>query len=138
LIRVRWLVSEASARRARVIDEALVRSAFGKTLFPLVTVSVEPLRADGSWWERVEQDGSESDPSYFDPWKRMIAWFERQDFVDRAFVCIGDREALWDVESDKHLLPPGTSITGCVLPKLALGLTRTGNLVGLFGWTVES
>jgi hypothetical protein len=134
-----WLVPESGAPHASRIDEALVRRAFSNTLFPLVTVAVEPLRAEGAWWERVEQDGSESDRSYFHPWRRMLAWFASHDaFVDLAFVSIGDREALWEVESQKHLLPPGTSVTGCVLPKLAVGLTRIGSLVGLFGWTVES
>ena len=34
--------------------------------------------------------------------------------------------------------PPGTEITGCVLPRLALGLTAQGSLVGLFGYSVQT
>jgi hypothetical protein len=57
--------------------------------------------------------------------------------VDRRFVCIGDREALWEAEDDPRT-PPGTEITPCVLPRLALGLTRGGSLVELLGWSVQT
>jgi hypothetical protein len=53
-------------------------------------------------------------------------------------VRIGDREALWEAESMKDELPAGTEISGCVLPRLALGLTRQGSLAGLFGYSVQT
>jgi hypothetical protein len=121
------------------IDESLVWSKFGGTIFPLATITVEPLDEAGAWWSEVTYDGSECGEVYLCPWRAMIRWFREQPaFVDTAFVRIGDRRALWDVEAKKGELPEGTEITGCVLPRLALGLTRHGSLAGLFGYTVQT
>src|SRR5262249_5780931 len=123
----------------RSIDEHLIRTRFGGTIFPLATITVEPLGEAGAWWSDVQQDGSESGPDYFHPWRAMIHWFhERPEFADTAFVMRGDRRALWDVEADTDNLPEGTAISGCVLPRLALGLTRQGSLAGLFGFSVQT
>jgi hypothetical protein len=119
------------------IDEQLIRARFGGTIFPLATITVEPLAETGVWWSEVQYDGSESEEDYFDPWRAMITWFQnRQEFVDTGFVRIGDSDALWDVPREQF--PPGTEVTGCVLPRLALGLTRGGSLVGLFGYSVHT
>ncbi|QVL30717.1 hypothetical protein KIH39_17905 [Telmatocola sphagniphila] len=119
------------------ITEELVRAKFGNTLFPPVTITVEPLAESGVWWSEVEEDGSESDPEYFLPWREMIQWFRnRPEFVDTRFVRIGHDRDLWELPRKDY--PEGTEITGCVLPRLALGLTRGGSLVGLFGYSVKS
>lgn len=119
------------------IDEALIRSRFGGTIFPPATISVEPLAEGSDWWAEVEQDGSESEAEYFVPWRSMIRWFrERPEFASTAFVRIGDRGALWELPREEW--PAGTEITGCVLPRLAVGLTRGGSLVGLFGHSVKT
>jgi hypothetical protein len=67
-----------------------------------------------------------------------------------AFVRIGDREALWEWENSRfqqEIAEPedpkddalaGTRLSPGVLPRLALGLTKKGSLVGLFGYTVET
>jgi hypothetical protein len=57
--------------------------------------------------------------------------------TDRRFVCIGDRQELWDAEEDPRM-PPGTESTPGVLTRLALGLRRGGSLVGLLGWSVQT
>lgn len=133
-----WAVANADETPAARIDEALVAAAFGGTLFPLATILVEPLDEGGVWWSAVEEDGAESPQSYFEPWRNMIRWFAAcPELVDRRFVSIGDRQALWDAERDPRL-PSGTELTPCTLPRLALGLTRAGSLVGLFGWTVQT
>lgn len=120
-----------------VIDEALIRSRFGGTIFPPATITVEPLAEGTDWWAAVQQDGSESEADYFVPWRAMIRWFrERPEFVSTAFVQIGERGALWDLPREEW--PEGTEITGCVLPRLAVGLTRGGSLIGLFGHTVQT
>lgn len=119
------------------IDEALIRSRFGGTIFPPATVSVEPLAEGTGWWAEVEEDGAESEAEYFVPWRAMVRWFrERPEFLSTAFVRIGDRVALWDLPREQW--PAGTEITGCVLPRLALGLTHGGSLVGLFGHSVQT
>ena len=67
----------------------------------------------------------------------MMAWFKKHsEFIDTAFVRIGDSEALSKIY--KVDLPAGTQMPGCVLPRLALGLTHHSSLVGLFGYTVQT
>lgn len=119
------------------ITEALIRARFGGTLFPPVTITVEPLVESGVWWSEVESDGSASGPEYFVPWRAMIRWFRgRPELVGTCFVRIGHDRDLWDLPRESW--PEGTELTGCVLPRLALGLTRGGSLVGLFGYSVKS
>jgi hypothetical protein len=118
------------------VTEELIRTTFGGTLFPPVNITVEPLTESGVWWSEVKEDGSESPPEYFQPWRKMMAWFrERPEFVATCFVRIGD-DKLWDLPPKS--LPPGTEVTGCVRPRLVLGLTRGGSLIGLFGYSVQT
>jgi hypothetical protein len=127
------------------IDEDLIRAAFGGTIFPLATITVEPLEPAGIWWPEVERD-LESDEdeevakeqqAALDRWRSMITWFQQQaDFKTSAFIRIGEYRALSDLEEDAF--PPGTEMPGCVLPRLALGLTQLGSLVGLFGYSVQT
>jgi len=120
------------------INETLIRSRFGDTLFPPVYVTVEPLAARGIWWAEVKADGieSESEAEYFAPWRAMIQWFQVcSEFVDVAFIRIGNG-ALRGLPEEQW--PDGTELTGCVFPRLALGLTRSGSLVGLFGYCVQT
>ncbi|HZZ78950.1 MAG TPA: hypothetical protein VFE62_10555 [Gemmataceae bacterium] len=122
---------------AKKIDAALIQTKFGGTIFPLATITVEPLVESGTWWSEVKHDGSESGDEYFLPWRAMMKWFRNQpDFLDTAFVRIGDCGELQEIDNADY--PPGTEITGCVLPRLALGLTRGGSLIGLFGYSVQT
>jgi hypothetical protein len=129
-----FVAANADEPAPAAITEGLIRAKFGGTLFPPVTITVEPLAESGVWWSEVEYDGSESEPGYFLPWRAMIRWFRcRPEFVDTSFVRIGHNRAL-----PRESWPEGTEITGCVLPRLALGLTRGGSLVGLFGYSVQT
>jgi hypothetical protein len=138
------------------IDEALIRSRFGDTLFSLATITVEPLKEEGRWWKWVIDDSAslyegdytgpadkyeENLPRYQEehlrPWRAMIGWFRaRSEFRDSAFVMIGDYDALHSLERSEW--PRGTLVVPCALPRLALGLTRNGSLVGLFGFVVQT
>jgi hypothetical protein len=121
--------------RAEKIDEALIRARFGGTIFPPATITVEPFAESGTWWSEVVADG-EGDGRYLYPWRNLIHWFRTQpDFVDSAFVRIGDAALLGQL--DQSAYPPGTEKPGCVLPRLALGLTRQRSLAGLFGCAVQ-
>ncbi len=131
-----FIAGTADEPAPAAIDAALIRARFGGTIFPPANVTVEPLDEEGLWWGEVEEDGSESGPDYVLPWREMIRWFrERPEFTDTAFVRIGD-DALEDLGSDRY--PEGTEMPGCVLPRLALGLTRGGSLAGLFGPCVRA
>lgn len=119
------------------IDEALIRSRFAYTIFPLATISVEPLDENGDWWSEVAADGAEAEAAYLLPWRTLLQWFhQRREFITTAFVRIGDQQALWNLPPAAW--PVGTESTGCVLPRLALGLTQNGSLVGLFGYSVQT
>jgi len=123
--------------RRRRIDERVIRRAFGGTIFPPATITVEPVEQRGVWWSEVLQDGEGQDELYFVPWRALIVWFGRQKaFVDSAFVRIGDSQALMDLPENRY--PQGTDTPGCVLPRLALGLTHAGSLTGLFGYVVQT
>ena len=134
-----YIVSNVDEPIPSMITEPLIRSKLGGTIFPPATITIEPLIESGKWWAEVTYDGSESGNEYFKPWKAMMAWFKsRPEFIDTAFICIGDSEALFRLGLEKANLPDGTEITGCVLPRLALGLTHHGSLAGLFGYTVQT
>jgi hypothetical protein len=114
---------------------------FGGTIFPPATITVEPLAEEGRWWQEVEQDADALDDeereAHLRPWRAVIRWFgARAELKDSAFVRIGDYEALHAL--DQRTYPKGTEITGCVLPRLAVGLTRAGSLVGVFGYSVQT
>lgn len=131
-----FIAAPAGSLPPSEIDEPLIRSRFGGTLFPPVTITVDPFSEDAMWWkEDILFHGEEEiKPETLIPWRSMNRWFNRQSaFADRAFVRIGDDELY---RSDQDTWPKGTEMTGSVLPRLALGLTHNGSLVGLFGYVV--
>lgn len=117
------------------IDASLIRARFGGTIFPLATITVEPFAESGVWWAEVlDQCAGQSRDLL--PWRNLIQWFNTQpEFVDKAFVRIGEFRSLNNIEDDD--LPPGTTAPGCVLPRLALGRTKAGSLAGLCGYVVQ-
>jgi hypothetical protein len=132
-----FIVGPPGSKKPSVIDEALISERFGGTLFPPVTITVEPFAENTIWWEEVALDGEESAPSYFTPWQAMSAWFKHQPaFITTAFVRVGDSQALHRLPEESW--PRGTVMTGSVLPRLALGLTHNGSLAGLFGFAVQT
>jgi hypothetical protein len=131
-----FVAASAGDPPPRRIDEDLIRARFGGTIFPPATMTVEPLAEQGVWWSEVRGDYDELEERLA-PWRAMTAWFRgRPEFVDAAFVRIGDANALQEVPEEDW--PAGTEMTGSVLPRLALGLTRDGSLVGLFGVCVQT
>jgi hypothetical protein len=138
------------------IDARLIRARFGGTIFPLATITVEPLKEAGRWWKWVVDDAyarSEGNcagtkdayeewlSGYLEddlrPWRALIAWFNGQsELKDSAFVTIGDYDALHAL--DRSEFPSGTVTVPCALPRLALGLTKKGSLTGLFGVVVQT
>jgi hypothetical protein len=138
------------------IDERLIRERFGGTIFPLATITIEPLREEGRWWRWVVDDANfrfegsrvgsadrdeENLPAFLEdylrPWRGLSAWFNGQaELRDSAFVMIGDYDALHAL--DRSEFPRGTVVVPCALPRLALGLTEKGSLAGLFGFVVQT
>lgn len=132
-----FYIVQSQATSTRYITPELILDYFANTIFPLATITTEPLATNTTWWQEVEQDGEESSPDYFHTWHKMMQWFTSQkDFIDCACVRIGDSTLLEQINSDNY--PKGTIITGCVLPRLIIGLTKNGSLCGLFGFVVQS
>jgi hypothetical protein len=132
-----FVAADVDAPRPARIDEGVIRRAFGGTIFPPATITVEPLGESGVWWSEVLRDGEGQPDAYFAPWRALAEWFrQRPELQDSAFVRIGEYEALLALSASDY--PEGTESTGCVLPRLALGLTRAGSLVGIFGYVVQT
>lgn len=96
------------------------------TLSSAAEFNVEPLAEYGIWWAEISAD-AENDPNILNIWRRVINWFgENNEISNPVFVRIGDRGLLW------------TEMTGSVLPRLAVGLTKKRSLVGIFGYSVQT
>jgi hypothetical protein len=99
------------------LDDDFIRKAFGGTIYPLAQIIVEPLEEHGRWWLDVV-GGCGGEEALLARWRALIRWFREQPhFVATAFVTIGED-------------PLGGDNHGCVFPRLALGLTKGGSLVG--------
>ena len=59
---------------------------------------------------------------------------DQPEIKSAAFVRIGDADALQELDE----LPDGTEIAGCVLPRMAIGITANGSLAGVFGHCVQT
>ena len=126
------------------ITESLVRAKFGGTIFPLATIAIEPLEEHGKWWSEVTHAATpfpggvvKDKEEYMRPWRVMMKWFRTcPEFVDTAFVSIGDWPALARLSEDDY--PLGTELPPSVLPRAALGLTKSGSLSGIFGATMQT
>lgn len=113
------------------IDDGLIRTRFGGTIFPEARVAVEPMAESGEWWEQFEQV-YEGDPG-LERWREMIRWFRsRPEFVDTAYVRIGDNLEMAGGMPEA----PDAEAFGVVMPRLAIGLTQKGSLAGLSGCVV--
>jgi hypothetical protein len=83
----------------------------------LAQILVEALEERGRWWQDV-CNGCGGDEAALARWRTMIRWFQDQpDFAAAAFVMIGED-------------PLGGDNNGCVFPRLAVGLTKNGSLIG--------
>jgi hypothetical protein len=109
------------------ITEQEIRSAFGGTIYPQARIEICSLPAGaGQWWEYL------SDPEYTAPeimaaWQKLIDWYQTQtDLSNPVFVEINLDTA------------DGHQNNGCVLPRLVLGLTKAGSLVGLSSCVVHT
>ncbi len=109
------------------ITAQTIRSAFGGTIYPQARIEIYPLQTgSGQWWEYL------SDPEYTEPatqatWQKLIDWYQSQaDLTNPIFVEINLDTA------------DGHDNTGCVLPRLVLGLTKAGSLVGLSSCVVHT
>ena len=128
-----FVAANADAPFGPELNADLIRRAFGGTIYPPAQVVVEPLEERGRWWQSVHDDyfAEEDDTDYGDlprpdpllGWRRMIQWFKTGSGLRQcSFVMIGETP-----------LDPRHVNAGCIHPRLAVGLTAAGSLVGICG-----
>lgn len=126
-----FVAANARPKPPRKVTEAVIRRAFGGTIYPHARIVIEPLRERGRWWSSVLHWYSDNDDPEADlrPWRELIRWFHSQEgLLVPSLVMIGDREPR----------EPGGVQPGSVFPRLAVGLTTAGSVVGIGGWTVHT
>jgi hypothetical protein len=109
-----------------------IRMAFQGVIYPSAPIRVEPLDTNGIWWHTLVADyrgvplAGLWSAWMLRPWRRLIHWFQTNSaFITTAFVLIGSDQL------DEHN-------RGCVFPRLALGMTNAGSLVGICGDVVRT
>lgn len=161
-----YIAANADESVSEKIDAELIRSKFGGTIFPPAVVLIDRLGEESEWWPSILQsaeivaedeeadremragwkksgvlpEGASDEPDealFLDRWRAMLRWFrETPQFRDTAFVAIGDYDHFHQLPRDQY--PPGTKMIPCTFPRLFLGLTTGGSLVGLFGSVGET
>lgn len=123
------------------ITETWLRHRFGGTIFPPAGITIEPLAESGLWWREVTagMEGLEESErtAILAAWRRLMAWFANHPRLSGSvFVRIGDYDGLRRLKADQ--LPEGTNTFGSVLPRLAVGLSGQGSLIGIWGSVVQT
>jgi hypothetical protein len=145
-----------AANRGGLVPERLtpgvVRAAFGDTIYPPTGITIAPLEEGNEGWNQIAD--SKDGELHMDPaterrftreqlearrnairqewqqrvgrWRTVLAWFrDNPELRDGGFVLIGDD-------------PLGPANFGCVFPRLVLGVTSAGSLVGVCGHAVHT
>lgn len=130
------------------IDQDLIRERFGGTIYPQAAIDVQPLSEDAEWWSQVRmcaresaygEDRESAIEAYLAVWRNLLRWFRDQpEFVDTAYVAIGDFDQLDALVIKKRKHEEGMSFTPSKYPRLFLGLTRNGSLAGIVTHVVQT
>jgi hypothetical protein len=130
----------------------VVRAAFGGTIYPPAQIDVEPLEEGSRGWQAIadSDDGELRLPPGAERhytrdrleamrkdtrakweertrrWRAVLEWFRTRDGLrGTAFVLVGEN-------------PLSRTNFGCVFPRLILGITAAGSLVGVCGHAVHT
>jgi hypothetical protein len=131
-----YVVANIGQKAPVQITEDFVRQAFGGTIYPDADVLVEPIEGGKNWWLLVEKDSPDEDRDYLDRqiamWSRLEDWFHSEARLrSPVFVSI-------DPNDDKERAKGNAYNGGCVLPRMVVGITAAGSLVGLFSCVVHT
>jgi hypothetical protein len=140
---------------AERLTPEILRTAFGGTIYPQAEIIVEPLKEGNRGWEAIadNDDGElhlapgvesiynreellqleEARKEHRAKWKERVSrwrcvleWFRTRDELHGgAFVIVGDN-------------PLSRTNFGCIFPRLVLGITKAGSLVGVCGHAVST
>jgi hypothetical protein len=126
-----YLIANRTDPVPDAITPDVVRRLFGDVIYPPAEIKVEPLEERGDWWRSVlsyyglHPDGTHPDPQVkaereasFHQWRALVRWFkDRKELTAASYVAIGE-----DPLSETNF--------GCNFPRLHIGLTKAGSLVG--------
>jgi hypothetical protein len=128
-----YVVANDGQDIAVLVTEEVIRSAFGGAIYPDAKITIEPLeKPKDLCLEAVDLYGmDEYTSNAIKHWEELATWFQSQSRLQQAVFVSIDTDST--VEDKKGLdLYNG----GCVLPRLAVGLTKQGSLVGVFSCVV--
>lgn len=144
-----YIVANEGVFTPKLLNEETVRSAFGGTIYPFAEVSIEPLH---SWVRKKEKEfedyledneypeGNEEwdyEYNYVASWRNLTNWFNQQENLkDSAFISIDINAFAY--KNDPQRNTQDCHNGGCVFPRLAVALTTTGSLVGIFSCVVHT
>jgi hypothetical protein len=129
-----FMVANEGAPVVSSITADEVRRAFRGTIYPPAVVRVEPLREGDPWWQDVVAHYAGGTPEEREAalgrWRALLRWFAGQSALrEPSFVVIGE-EWLGEWEGQENL--------GCTFPRLLVGRTPAGSLVGVAGQVVQA
>ncbi|MDY7020213.1 MAG: hypothetical protein SWJ54_02480 [Cyanobacteriota bacterium] len=135
-----FIVANLDEHVREAITPELIREKFGGTIFIHAKILVQSLSEPEEFWSEFLADYNDDDleemKAEIEKWELLIQKLnENPEIQTTAFVKIGDY-SLMDLSEDEF--PDGTEMPGCVYPRLVLGLTQKGSLVGLLGQIVQT
>lgn len=139
-----YITTVAGSEVPKSLTSAAVRRFFRDTIYPHAEVIVEPVGEQGTIWRDIlaypgeyplrGRDGSWSPEKeaiekreLIKRWRTLIEWFQnKKELHGSAFVKIGDDRL------------PSIDNFACVFPRMVLGITDAGSIVGISGITVNT
>lgn len=126
-----------------VLNENTIRIAFGGTIYPFADVLVQPrsewVQETKEWVEEWMEEviEPEFDHTYIAAWNSLIDWFTQQSELDSpVFVSIDIPDSAYRDDPDRNTSESYNG--GCVFPRMAVALTRSRSLVGIFSCVVHT
>lgn len=111
------------AEKPTRITVSLIRTAFNGAIYPQAKIRSSVLQEYSLLWESFVAE----DAAWLAQWRKLVTWCERTEQIHSpVFVAVGDGDKM----SDRNF--------GCVFPRLVVGLTEAGSLVGVMAHSVQT
>jgi hypothetical protein len=129
-----FMAANEDAPVVEAITPDEIRRAFGETIYPPAQIRVELLREGEPWWQDIvahyPDTMAEQREQALERWRALLRWFQgRPELAEPSFVVIGE-EWLPDWEDQENF--------GCTFPRLLVGRSQAGSLVGVAGQVVQA
>jgi hypothetical protein len=130
-----FMASNEEAAVVAGVSAAEVRRAFGGAIYPPTEIRIEPLREGEAWWQDILNfydcaEGESERTQALQRWRALIAWFDdRSELTQPSFVSVGE-ECLPEWQGQVN--------PGCTFPRLLVGRSAAGSLIGVCGTVVQA